>query len=72
MSKYLDKLKRFSKNNKLIYATSAWIRAINHIESIEKENKLLRDALNIIQHQSNIYTVGVIAEKALNKKENIK
>jgi len=46
MSDYLETIKKFSKNNKLIYASSHWKRAIDHIEAIEKENEDLRNALS--------------------------
>ena len=51
MSKYLDNLKKFSSNKKLIYSEDRWLKAINHIEAIEKENKRLKAELNKLKEQ---------------------
>jgi len=46
VSEYLDNLKKWSKNDKLIFATNAWCKAIRHIEEIEKENEGLNEFLS--------------------------
>ena len=35
MSKYLEQLKKLSKNKKLIYSEKSWAKAIAHIERLE-------------------------------------
>jgi len=49
MSEYLNKLKRFSQNKKLIYAEASWLKAISHIEKIEQENKELKADLSFLK-----------------------
>ena len=43
MSEYLDRIKKFSENKKLIYAEKPWLKAIDHIEQLEAENAELRE-----------------------------
>jgi len=42
-SKYLSQLIKFSKSPKLIFSTSKWITAIDHMRSLETENKALKN-----------------------------
>lgn len=41
MSEYLENIKKFSLNNKLIYSSPHWEKAISHIETIESQNESL-------------------------------
>ena len=43
MSKYVERLKKFSKNTKLVFASDAWIKAINYMDTLEKENQGLKE-----------------------------
>ena len=47
MSKYLDRLKKFSKNKNLIYSDKPLFKAIAHVEQLEKENAELKEAICI-------------------------
>ena len=45
MSEYLDRLKRLSKNGKLVYANEAWLKAIDRMFELEGA---LNEAADII------------------------
>ena len=52
MSEYLERLKLWSKNSKLIYFTPKWKKAIKHIDDIESKNAKLIEALSHILNYS--------------------